>query len=965
MAQVKKTKKKSTTKKQIGSKITKNIQNDKAKKAITKRNETASKNIRTKSNKEIKSIKNKILITLMFLGIAVLGIILFSAIYIIATAPKFNTSLLYNKEATVFYDKDGNEYGRIGVEKRELVEYSELPQVLIDAIIATEDSRYFQHNGFDVARFMKAGVGQLSGNTSSGGASTLTMQVVKNTFTSSEASGIKGIIRKFTDIYMSIFKVERNYTKEEIIEFYVNYPWLAENNSWGVMQACQTLFGKSVSDLNLAEASLLAGLFQNPYYYNPYVNPELAEGRRNTVLTLMERHGYISEEQKNDAGSISVVSMLNTNRSTSSSNEYQPFIDTVVQEVLKKTGNDPYSVPMKIYTTMDSSVQKTVNDVQNGVYYSFDKYKFEDKVQLAIAITDTKDGSITAIGNGRNVVGERQFNRATQMYRHPGSTAKPFFAYGPYIEYNNGSTYSLFLDEQWKYSNGSSLKNAEGAYRGLMTMRTALASSRNIPAVQAFQEVSDANISEFVHNIGINYGNQLYESASIGGFDGMSPIQLSAAFGAFARGGYYIEPYSYTKIEYLENDEVLEYKPTKERAMSPETAYMINSILTTAGAQGAGGNFTISGTEIAAKTGTSTVDANVIKSLGIPSSVSMDNWNCVYTTDYSISLWYGMDRLASDAYTTSLNAAIARKTIMVPLAKNVLKKNAKFSVPSGIVRSKVEYETFPAQLPSEHTPSNLIVTEIFKKGTEPSAVSTRFSNLSTPTDGSYTTNGSSITISWTPIATPDAVNADYLTSHFNNYYGDYAQKYYNQRMSYNSSTLGNFGYQVYLKDATGKLTALGFTSASSYTYNGAIGVDYTFVIKSTYSIFKNNMSAGLEITTSSTSTPPVENTNSISGVVLNGDSTFCSKKSSTAQNYTDKWATNPVTVFDINSNDISAQSNISSRYYKDDTPITNIDLNVIGNYKQIYTVTYNGSSDNSTRNIIICENGCTENNTCI
>ena len=198
------------------------------------------------------------------------------------------------------YDRNGNQAGKLGVEKRKNVNYNDLPQVLIDAIIATEDSRFMQHNGFDLPRFLKASAGQvvnkITGHGNAGGGSTLTMQVSKNNYTSVEDSGFEGIVRKFTDIYISIFKLEKNYSKEEIIEFYVNIPFLG-NNAYGVEQACQTYFGKSVSDINLSEASLIAGLFQAPTSYNPYQHPKQAEERRNTVLYLMQRHGYITKEE--------------------------------------------------------------------------------------------------------------------------------------------------------------------------------------------------------------------------------------------------------------------------------------------------------------------------------------------------------------------------------------------------------------------------------------------------------------------------------------------------------------------------------------------------------------------------------------------------------------------------------------------------------------------------------------------
>ena len=226
------------------------------------------KNVETKSKRKKKKVWKKILkilinICLVMFLLGLIGGIIF-IIYIVQNAPKFTPENLFSTESSVVYDKDGNQVAKLGVEKRKNVEYDELPQVLLDAIIATEDSRYMQHNGFDLPRFAKASVGQViskikhSGNP--GGGSTLDMQVVKNRYTSTEASGFEGIKRKFTDIYIAIFKLEKKYSKEEIMEFYVNIPLLG-NNAYGVEQACQSYFGKSVSDINLSEAAVIAGLF--------------------------------------------------------------------------------------------------------------------------------------------------------------------------------------------------------------------------------------------------------------------------------------------------------------------------------------------------------------------------------------------------------------------------------------------------------------------------------------------------------------------------------------------------------------------------------------------------------------------------------------------------------------------------------------------------------------------------------
>ena len=469
---------------------------------IKKNNKQKKGNIKgnTTNNKKGKSKKQIILIAIMMFCILFFLLTILFGLYIIISSPKFSKDQLYNKELSVMYDINGDEYAELGSENRELVTYEDLPEVLIDAIVATEDSRFFQHNGFDIARFVKASLGQAAGQNA-GGTSTLTMQVVKNTFTSTESHGIKGIIRKFTDIYMSIFKVEKNYTKEQIMEFYVNAPYLG-NSSYGVEAASQSYFGKSVSDLTLTEAALIAGLYQAPHAYDPYNNPEAATNRRATVLSLMRKHGYITKEQQELANSISIQSLLLPKDQVKDNNINQGFVDTVVEEVIKKTGNNPYDVPMLIYTTMDPKGQSVLNGIMNGESFQF----VNDEVQMGITITSVKDGSIVAVGAGRNRVGERQYNYATMIKRHPGSAAKPFFAYGPLIEYNNASPATYFFDLPYSYSNGQSVSNADKGHRGIMNMKTALASSRNIPAIQAFQQVDKEKISEFAHNVGIDYG---------------------------------------------------------------------------------------------------------------------------------------------------------------------------------------------------------------------------------------------------------------------------------------------------------------------------------------------------------------------------------------------------------------------------------------------------------------------------
>ena len=329
---------------------------------------------------------------------------------------------------------------------------------------------------------------------------------------------------------------------------------------------------------------------------------------------------------------------------------------------------------------------------------------------------------------------------------------------------------------------------------------------------------------------------------------------MSAAYAAFARGGYYIEPYTFTKVVYLETEQEYTHPVEKVKVMSDTTAYMITDMLVSAGKANVGGNFTISGTDIGAKTGTTTIDNESAKRLNIPSYATPDHWDMVFSPDYCIGLWHGYDQLEYNGpYLNSTNGTIAKKAIITSIAKKVFKTNSKFEKPTGVVSATIETETYPTQLASEYTPDTFKLTELYQRGYEPAEVSNRFSTLLDPTNGKYVSTGTTITVSWDPIAIPDAINPEKIEEMYNNsdywnFYEKYKSQFYEARIEYNNSSIGSLGYQVYLKDSSGNLNFLGFTSNTSFTYHSISNVtDYEFVIKSAYSIFKDNMSSGITI----------------------------------------------------------------------------------------------------------------------
>lgn len=780
-----------------------------------------------KSHKKRRKILNIILILFFAFAILVcLGIAAF-CIMIVKVSPEFDISKLSKKESSIIYDANGEEFARFGSELRENISYDDLPEVFIDALIATEDSRYFQHNGFDAPRFIKASLGQALGKNA-GGASTITMQLSKNTFTDpnqTRSHGIDGIIRKFEDIYISVFKLEKNYSKEEIIEYYVNNYNLG-NNAWGVEQASQTLFSKSVTDLNLSEAALLVGIFNNPTKYNPFYHPQASYERRNTVLRLMVHHGYITQEEANIASNIPVSSLLNPSKGNT---EYQPYIKAVYDELTNKYGINPNSTSVLVYTNMDREKQKGIDRIMSGETFKW----HNDAVQGAAAILDVDTGKVVALAGGRNKTG-LDMNLATQGKKQIGSTAKPIFDYGPAIEYLNWSTYQQIVDEPWQYSTGQVIGNSDGTFMGQISMRTALAQSRNIPALKAFQtvasEAGNNKIYEFATNLGIKpqtSNGVVYESHALGAFDGTTPLMMAAAYSAFANGGTYYEPTTINKIVYRDNNEVKIIKIEGKKAMSEATAYMITSMLETAVQSGLSGGAKMNGVHVAAKTGTTNFDPATKERCHINDGVN-DAWLVGYDPKYSIAMWYGYENMKNCNYNKSVTAVVQRQRLFQAIGNVIFTKdNKEFKVPNSVSRVCVEAGHMEATLPSSYTPEDQLVCEYFKKGHEPTTVSSTYNKLDKVKNLKvvYDEKKEKVNITWDKVATPADAEESY----------------------------GAFGYNVYYGDVL-----LGFVTTNNYSITANTNISGTYKVITTYQNYTNNHSdaASYEFTyTPATATP--------------------------------------------------------------------------------------------------------------
>ena len=828
------------TKGKKGKKLNINI-----KKIIKKKTNTKGTTKPKDPKRKAKILKTILLVFLIMciLGLCAIGIFLG---YIVKNAPEFSPSALYDAEPTIVYDKNGNEAARLGEKIRSIVTYDQLPQTLIDAIVATEDSRFFQHNGFDVPRFVKATLQQLIGKSDAGGASTLTMQISKNKLTkkdSSEDSRIQSFLRKFTDIYMAVFKIEKSYTKEEIIEFYVNSNYMGAGTN-GVEDASQVYFGKSVSDLSLAEAAMITGIFNAPNYYDPYINPEACEQRRETVLYLMRRHGYINEDEYNAALKLTVDKLIKP-EPENKNEKYQSFIFTVVDEVIKKTGYNPYQTPMKIYTTMDPDMQEHIDKLLTG---NLDSYVWEnDKVQAGIAVLSAKDGSIAAIGAGRNRAA-LGYNMAVDTKRQIGSTAKPLYEYGLGIEKLNWSTGKIFVDEPWGYTGlDTEIKNWDFKYKGFISIRDALVDSTNIPALKAFQSIDNDIRVPWIESLGLHPEMEdglIHEAHALGGYNGESPLSMAAAYNAFASGGYYVAPYCVTKIEFNDGSNPYEYKYAMDRVMSEETAWMVTNILIDVAKE----NFKyVNGVTYAGKSGTTNLSEADLREWNLTDKDVADLWAVGFTDKYTIGTWYGYESL-EDGHNRFASGQNYR--LFQAVAKGVFTEQSEFKKPDGVIAVEIEKGCYEECLPSEFTPKDRIITEYFKKGYEPTTVSDRFAKLENVSNLEAKVIDNNVVLSWDKITTPHAIDMDYLNAYFGNAYQNekYPENAENAaiaRFKENTSILGTIVYKVY--EQVGDNLILIKTTDDNTVSVKATKANPTYVVKTSYTVFEDNMSDGESI----------------------------------------------------------------------------------------------------------------------
>ncbi|WP_404403450.1 PBP1A family penicillin-binding protein [Jeotgalibacillus malaysiensis] len=724
----------------------------------------AQKNSKTKNKKKKKgSIFKKIIMTVLIVGLAGLlfGGGLFA--YYASQAPDLNEEDFIDPITTEIKDVNGDVFARIGAQNREFVSYDEIPPVVENAVLAIEDNRFYEHQGVDFFRLVGAVLANITEGFGAEGASTLTQQVIKQSVLTPE----KSLERKAQEAWLA-YQLEQDYSKEDIFEMYVNKIYYSDS-IYGIRTASQYYYGVDLSDLQLHQAALLAGLPQRPNAYNPYENPDLAKERRDIVLRQMNNHGKISEEEMNQAIETDITDGL-VDRSEGSENprqqlaaeesKYDAFVDVVLDEIDDLEDVNPYEDGLTINTTLDPNAQTIVENTLNDGNIQFPADMNDVMAQAGVTLLDTESGAIRAIGGGRGYGDEvqRGFNYATDQTRQPGSAIKPLLDYAPAIEYLDWSTAQTIVDEPYEYSNGFAPNNYDGQFKGPMTMREALADSRNITAIKAYMEVGQEQGTEFLRDLGWNFntencGEVLCESAAIGGEPETNTLEMAGAYAAFGNKGVYNEPHSVTSIEFRDGSS-MELEAESEVVMKDSTAYMMSDMLKDVLEPGATGELAqVNGLPLAGKSGTTNYPEDIRNANNIPSNGAPDSWFAGYTTQYTAAVWLGYAADVNQNYLSPQDRWVSQyifRDIMRGVHEGI--ETPDFEKPDSVVEVEIEKGTSPVQLASEYTPDDQKSVELFIRGTEPTAVSEEFvvPDLQAPSNLSaeYNEENGTIQLTW-------------------------------------------------------------------------------------------------------------------------------------------------------------------------------------------------------------------------
>ncbi len=616
-------------------------------------------------------------------------------------------SLLYDAQENLIYELHSGE-------NRREVTLDQVPEDLIQALLATEDRNFYSHHGIDIRGILRSLLANVTSREITQGASTITQQLARNSYLTLE----KTMDRKLKEIILA-FKIESSFSKDEILTFYLNKMNFGAG-AYGVQAASYTYFGKDVSELNLPQCALLVGLLQAPSAYNPLLYYDKAKARQEIVLNNMAAVGYISEEEAQEAMAAdlellteeesSAQNLQNSNLNAS----YGYYVDAVIEEAIEILSEELnidspesaiYSGGLSIYTNLEPKIQNQMNAVYADDSY-FQTITYQGlPVQSASVVVENTTGKVVALIGGREYQTARGFNRATQALRQPGSCIKPLTVYSPALE-SGVMPFQIYEDAPISYylSDGSywSPQNYDLTYRGYITMRTAVQWSVNTYAVQLLDDIGVRTGFDYGRSLGLPLvdtpgANELgLAPLAFGGLThGVTPLQMAGAYAALGNQGIYNEPYLISRIYDEDGALIYSYEEHPSQVFSPETAWLMTSMLQTVTSSGTGTPGKVPNVPTAGKTGTSEEKSNA--------------WFCGYTPKYACAVWFGFDEVHAMPGVYGSDAARIFRSILTAAHEGIEAGSFDAYRPSDII--SVSICRYDGKLIAANTPEDAIITE--------------------------------------------------------------------------------------------------------------------------------------------------------------------------------------------------------------------------------------------------------------
>ncbi|HEX4049170.1 MAG TPA: PBP1A family penicillin-binding protein, partial [Elusimicrobiota bacterium] len=651
---------------------------------------------------------------------------------------------------TRVYDVKGNVIAELSIEKRALLPLSKIPVDLQSAVMATEDDNFMHHWGVSPKGMIRSALRDFVARRVVQGASTITQQLAKQVFLKPE----RKFSRKIREVLLAV-EIEHTFSKQEILQFYLNQVYFGEG-AYGAQAAARNYFGKDLPDLSLADCALLAGLIRAPRANSPFFNPENARRRRAVVLQRMYEEHMITSVERDDAAAAPIP----VTRPVGLETQAPFFVEHVRRRLEQKYGTAAvWRGGLKIYTTLDLDVEKKAEEIMEKSLSGFDARvqaerdkKLKDlaasgaplppdvstaplaKIQGAFVLMDVKTGAVRAMIGGR----DSHFNRVIQAKRQPGSTFKPF-VWAAALE--SGMTPASLVDDtplafyfdgrDWRLLEGATDQysinlatqpfaaspdfkiwvpnNFDGKFMGRVTLRTALAHSRNIASINLITQVGPPLVVEIARRAGIHSDLEPSPALALGASD-VTPMEMTAAFGAFANGGVAVTPYTVERVEDSTGRVLESHVPSDREAMTPQIAYLVADMMKGVVQNGTGQGAKRLGRPLAGKTGTS--------------NDNRDLWFIGYTPDLVATAWMGYDdfsTLGRKDWTGGTTVLPWWTDIMAYVLKDMPKRD--FPVPPGITFATIDSQT--GLLFGPNCPRKNKLLEAFATGTQP----TKYCNL--------------------------------------------------------------------------------------------------------------------------------------------------------------------------------------------------------------------------------------------